>query len=320
MSKVTRTFAAAALAIAGSVMAATCAGPSSPAAPSPAETPTVETFLPSTPTRPPPPAVTVVLVGAGDIGECAGEPPEITAAEATARLLDGMEGTVFTAGDNVYQVGSAEEFQTCYEPTWGRHKARTRPSPGNHDYNTPGAVPYYAYFGANAGPSGRGYYSYTYGAWKILSLNSNVAMGAGSPQGAWIQAELAADRSTCTLAYWHHPIVNSSFSSVRQSAVDVWRILYEFDVDVVIGGHYHNYERFAPMDPYLRPDPVRGIRQFIVGTGGARPHTFNAVAPNSEARVSAFGVIRLTLQPASYEWQFVSTTGGVLDSGNSACH
>ena len=225
-------------------------------------------IVPTSPTSPSPAlaevAVDEVLVGAGDIARCGS-----AATAATARLLDRLPGSVFTLGDNAYPSGGEQDFSMCYEPTWGRHKARTRPAPGNHDYESAGAAPYFNYFGANAGPSGLGYYRYRLGAWQIYSLNSNIAMGPHSLQAQWLQRELAANPSTCTLAYWHHPLFSSGPHGDNLSTQALWRVLYQADVDVVVSAHDHLYERFAPQDPDGRLDLAGGIRQFTAGTGGA---------------------------------------------------
>jgi acid phosphatase type 7 len=259
-----------------------------------------------------------VLVGAGDIAEC-GSPGH----NATADLLDAIPGTVFTAGDNAYGDGTAEEFAQCYHPSWGRHKARTRPSPGNHDYETRGGAAYYAYFGANAGPAGRGYYSYDLGDWHIVSLNSNVSMRAGSPQEKWLRADLATTTKQCVLAYWHHPRFSSSskHGSQRQTQ-PLWEALYEHGAEIVIGGHDHTYERFAPQTPDGKADPRRGIRQFVVGTGGKGHYGFGQPLPNSEARDNTSdGVLKLTLERGTYSWTFVPIAGNAFtDSGTGTCH
>ncbi len=218
-----------------------------------------DTPLPTPPDRSAP-----VLVAAGDIASCSS-----SGDEATAALLDQLPGTVATLGDNAYPDGAASDFADCYDPTWGRHKARTRPSPGNHDYHTPGASGYYAYFGESAGPSGQGYYSYDVGDWHIVSLNSNEDMTAGSAQEQWLRADLAASAKLCTLAYWHHPRFSSGTLLGGYSATEpLWQALYDHDADVVLAGHEHNYERFAPQTPAGVADPARGIRAFVVGTGG----------------------------------------------------
>lgn len=259
----------------------------------------------------------VVLVGAGDIADCDSE-----AREATAALLDGIAGTVFTAGDNAYGSGTPEEFTECYAPSWGRHKDRTRPAPGNHDYRTGDGAGYYAYFGINAGPPGRGYYSYNLGDWHIVSLNSNIDMAPGSAQDRWLRTDLAANRKRCTLAYWHHPRFSSSEHGNQKHTAPLWDALYAYGAEIVIGGHDHTYERFAPQTPDAVPDPARGIREFVVGTGGAELYEFPTTEPNSEVRDnSAHGVLRLTLRPDGYAWEFVPVAGERFrDAGTGTCH
>ena len=263
-----------------------------------------------------------VLVGAGDVAECWLETFSwFSGAAATANLLDDIEGVVFTTGDNVYEDGTAREFRNCYEPTWGRHRARTRPSPGNHDYRSAGAAPYYAYFGENAGPPGRGYYSYDLGAWHIVSLNSNIAAKAGSEQERWLRADLAAHPTRCTLAYWHHPVFNSGPHGNNPRMRALWSVLYEFGVDVVVNGHDHHYERFAPQTPDGALDLKRGIRQFIVGTGGADLYDLRTVRANSEVQNSTtWGVLKLTLRAASYDWEFIPVVSETFrDKGAARC-
>jgi acid phosphatase type 7 len=270
-------------------------------------------------TAPEPPASTetVVLVGAGDMVSC----PNYKGAEATARILDAIDGLIFTVGDNVYETGTPAEFATCYEPTWGRHKRRTRPSPGNHDYYTAGAAGYYDYFGDVAGPPGRGYYSYQHGAWKVLSLNSNVPAGPGSPQAQWVTHELQTNPSKCTLAYWHHPVLSSGYEGDMPQMKHIWQLLYDNRADVVLTGHSHDYERLAPQDPLGNSDPERGIRQFVVGTGGNEFTAMSRISPNSETiNDTAHGVLKLTLAPGSYSWEFLSVAGkSFRDSGSGAC-
>jgi hypothetical protein len=258
-----------------------------------------------------------VLVGAGDIADCGDN-----ADAGTAALLDTIPGTIFTAGDNAYSSGTAAQFARCYDPTWGRHKARTRPAPGNHDYRTADGGPYYRYFGATAGPAGRGYYSYDLGGWHIISLNSNVPMSAGSAQERWLRADLAAHPATCTLAYWHHPLFSSSDHGNTPGARPLWQALYDAGADVAIAGHDHVYERFAPQTPAGAPDPARGIREFVVGTGGADLYQFPTLQRNSEVRNNTtHGVLKLTLRPTGYDWEFVPAAGGTFrDSGSGTCH
>ncbi len=264
-----------------------------------------------------PPGRGEVLVGAGDIADCGS-----SGAEATAALLDAIPGTVFTAGDNAYSSGTASEYANCYDPTWGRHKARTRPAPGNHEYNTSGAAPYYAYFGANAGPSGRGYYSYDLGDWHLISLNSNIDMSAGSAQERWLRGDLAATTKTCVLAYWHHPRFSSGSHGSSTESQPLWQALYDYNADVVVVGHDHNYQRFAPQTPNGVADPVRGIREFVAGTGGRSHYSFSTPIANTEAySTDTWGVLKLTLDAASYSWEFIPIAGGTYrDSGTGACH
>ncbi len=257
-----------------------------------------------------------VLVGAGDIASC-----DSPGDEATARLLDDIEGTVFTAGDDAYESGAAAEFEKCYDPTWGRFKARTRPTPGNHEYASAGAAPYYAYFGASAGPRGKGYYSYDLGAWHLIALNSSVAIYTGSEQERWLRADLAANKAICVLTYWHIPLFTSGQHGIDLRTQGIWRDLYEFGVSVVINGHDHDYERFAPQSPTAELDPERGIREFVVGTGGAWLRSFYRILANSEVHDSqTWGVIKLTLHPTSYDWEFIPVEGKTFrDSGTAAC-
>ena len=264
------------------------------------------------------PGSAVVLVGAGDIADCGSDGDE-----ATAALLDGIPGTVFTAGDNAYSNGSATDYSGCYEPSWGRHKARTRPAPGNHDYNTAGAAAYFAYFGDAAGPPGRGYYSYDLGAWHIVSLNSEVDMSAGSAQETWLRADLAANPKQCTLAYWHKPRFSSGTKHGSDSETQpLWQALYDYGAEIAIAGHDHDYERFAPQTPSGTADPARGIREFVVGTGGSSHSGVGTPLPTSEASDGAtFGVLKLTLGSGTYSWQFVPVAGGSFtDSGSGTCH
>jgi hypothetical protein len=265
----------------------------------------------------PPPSGDPVLVGAGDISNSG------SGDTATANLLDGIQGTVFTAGDNVYDSGTTTEFNTYYEPTWGRHKARTKPAPGNHDYNTSGATGYYNYFGASAGPSGRGYYSYDLGSWHVVSLNSEVSMSVGSAQEQWLRADLAASSKPCTVAYWHKPLFTSGANHAPETATrPLYQALYDFNAEVVVTGHNHQYERFAPQNPTGGLDNTRGIREFVAGMGGASHYSFGTIQPNSQARNSdTYGVLKLTLHANSYDWQFVPEAGKTYtDSGTTSCH
>ena len=259
----------------------------------------------------------VVLVGAGDIANCEVGDGHM----ATARVLDDIPGTVFTMGDHAYPEGAKESYDECYDLSWGRHKARTRPSPGNHDLITNKGRPYYDYFGDAAGPRGLGYYSYELGAWHIIALNSDLPMERNSKQIRWLRKDLAENPSTCTLAYWHVPLFSSGGHGNRPEIIDSWRALHDAGVDVVVNGHDHDYERFAPQDPKGKADPERGIRAFVVGTGGGGVYRFKKVAKNSEVRQwQSYGVIKFTLHPDSYDWEFVTAKGEPFeDKGSAQC-
>lgn len=258
-----------------------------------------------------------ILVGAGDIANCG-----LPGKAATESILSVTPGIVFTAGDNAYPSGSAADYKNCYDPTWGRERARTRPSPGNHEYLTDSGGPYYAYFGKNAGDSGVGYYSYEVGAWHVISLNSNVSVAPGSPQESWLRADLGAHPARCTLAYWHYPLFSQGPEGSIAAMKPLWQALYDSGADVVINGHDHNYQRYAPQTPNGVRDTIRGIREFVVGTGGSSHYGFPNTAANLEVRDStSFGVLKLTLHEASYDWVFVPAAGGAFtDRGSARCH
>ena len=287
---------------------------------------------PPTPPRPaaavtPPPAPATaspsdpVLVGAGDIASCKEEGDELTAA-----LLDKIDGTVFTLGDNVYPDGTSDQFRRCYEPSWGRFKARTRPAPGNHDYRTAGAAGYFAYFGAAAGDPATGWYSYDLGTWHVIVLNSNCRQvggcGPDSKQEAWLKADLAAHPAPCAVAMWHHPRYSSGDHGDDTDMRHLWKVLYDGGVELALSGHDHTYERFAPQDPQGRLDTARGIRQFVVGTGGKALYKFEKIERDSEVRNNqTFGVLKLTLHAHSYDWEFLPAGDGKFtDSGTGTCH
>jgi len=269
-----------------------------------------------------------VLVGAGDIAAC-NEPND----SATATLLDGIDGTVFVLGDNAYPSGTFGEYNNCYAPTWGRHKARTKPVPGNHEYDDPasGAAGYYTYFGAAASPletnctnNCKGYYSYNLGAWHIVALNSEIDHSLDSAQLQWLRDDLAAHPSVCTLAYWHRPYYTSGPHQIDAEIPGLkpfWDVLYAYGADVVLNGHDHNYERFARQDPAGQADLERGIREFVVGTGGKQLRALGTVLPNSEVRNSdTYGVLQLTLHATSYTWQFIPIAGQTFtDTGIADC-
>jgi hypothetical protein len=262
----------------------------------------------------------VVVLAAGDIASC-----ESDGDEQSARLLDVLPGAILALGDLAYRSGSAREFAECYGPSWGRHKARTHPTPGNHDYRADGAEPYFAYFGAAAGPPDQGWYSFELGAWHIVSLNSNCDEVGGcsrrSAQGRWLAADLAAHPALCTLAYWHHPRFNSG--SHHESATKMspfWELLQQHGADVILSGHEHVYERFGRQNA-AGEAAANGIRQFTVGTGGRSLRGFGKIQPNSEAHsAAAYGVLKLTLHEARYDWEFVPVAGARYeDHGSASC-
>jgi acid phosphatase type 7 len=270
---------------------------------------------------------TVTLVGAGDIASCSYDQDK-----STANLLANVSGTVFTLGDNVYPDGTAAQFQNCYHPTWGAQKSRTKPSVGNHEYHTPDASGYFGYFGARAGNPSKGYYTYKRGSWRIIVLNSNCSevdgCGGLSPQGSWLRQILTNYQANCTLAYFHHPL----FASTGAATTEVrpfWDILYDHNADVILSGHAHYYERFAPQRPDGTRDESGGIRQFVVGTGGAppvnpmtSPRAANSVVDSEKsAGTTAYGVLRLRLSAGSYAWKFLPVARETFtDSGTGQCH
>ena len=280
-------------------------------------------------TAPPSPTTTLtavptpaVLIAAGDVASCHSQGDE-----ATAALIDGLSGTVAMLGDSAYDRGDPQEFVDCYEPSWGRFKTRTRPAVGNHEYLTAGAGGYFDYFGSSAGDPAAGYYSYDLGAWHAVVINSQCwevgGCGAGDPQALWLKDDLASRPALCTLAYWHVPRFSSGIHGSSDLVDAYWDLLYQAGVDVVLTGHDHDYERFAPQDDQGWADPERGIREFVVGTGGFTHYPFPGVPiANSEVRdASAFGVLMLTLYEDRYEWEFLPVTGATFtDSGTSACH
>jgi hypothetical protein len=275
---------------------------------------------PERPTGPP------VVVAAGDIADC-----NKKGDEETTRLVDAMQSaTVLALGDLAYPDGTAEEFAECYGPTWGQFKERTEPIPGNHEYETEGASAYFDYFGDAAGNPDKGYYSYDLGSWHIVALNSNcgegeVRCGPGSAQTEWLKEDLAAnaDEGRCTLAYMHHPRFSSGEEHGSTPKLEpLWEALYEAGAEVVLSAHEHNYERFAPQDPNGKADPERGIRQFVVGTGGRSHYPIREPIANSEVyNDETYGVLKLTPRPEGYEWRFLPVEGETFtDSGSARCH
>lgn len=243
-----------------------------------------------------------VVLAAGDVASCFLQGDEHTAA-VVARVPD---ATVLVPGDLAYDFGTAAEFRDCYGPSWGRFKDRTRPAPGNHEYASARAGPYFDYFGAAAGPAGKGWYSFELGSWHVVALNSNcgvVGCGPTSEQTRWFAADLAMSGARCTLAFWHHPRWSSGQHGSQLQVAPLWDAAAAGGVDVVLVGHDHDYERFGLID---------GMRQFVVGTGGASRYSFRpAVAAGSEVRqYGAMGVLSLTLRAETYEWEFLNAETG----------
>jgi 3',5'-cyclic AMP phosphodiesterase CpdA len=272
----------------------------------------------------PEPATPLTIVAAGDIGQCFSAPAAASAAARTAALVSPLDALVLTLGDHAYDAGRPAEFANCFDPTWGAFKDRIRPTPGNHDYYTPGGEGYFGYFGPQAGPDRRGYYSFDHGGWHFISLNSLVDVSAGSAQYLWLQSDLAqSSGSLCTIAYWHYPAFNSgaTYGSNREMR-PFFDALHAAGVEIVLSGHEHIYERFAPQKGDGTADPARGVRQFVIGTGGHALYEFGTPLPNSEFRYNAnWGVLRLTLGPDSYGWQFAPVGGGApIDAGTGTCH
>ncbi len=268
----------------------------------------------------------VVLIGAGDIAD--GFSFNLSNAFATAALLDAYPtATVFANGDLAYENGSDGDFAKTYNATWGRAKGRTIPVVGNHEYDILLGAGYYSYWGPTAGNFGSGYYSLDLGAWHVVVLNSNCSMvgcGAGGAQETWLRNDLATHTQACTLALWHEPFYTSSTVITRDTAVQpLLQDLYNANADLIVNGHAHNYERFAPQDASGNLDLAKGIIEIIAGTGGDSLFPFNAArAPNSViGNDSTFGVLKLTLQPTSFYWQFIPIAGQTFtDSGTQACH
>lgn len=266
-----------------------------------------------------PPAPDPVLVGAGDIATCG-----MPGAAWTATLLDAIPGRVFAAGDTAYPSGTAAQFRDCYGPTWGRWRLRTSPAPGNHEYNTEGAGPYFAYFGARAGSKGKGWHAEDLGTWRVYYLNANCTMvgcGASSAQVAWLAADLAAHPRACVAAVWHQPLFSSGIHGGTASVRPLWNALEAAGADLVINGHDHDYEQFAPQTGSGTADPG-GMRQFVVGTGGGDLRPFATIAANSQVRkAGTYGVLKLTLREGGYDWRFVPVAGQTFtDTGTGTCH
>ena len=278
------------------------------------------TPVPPTPTAIPPtstPSRDFVVIAGGDTRSGCN-----TVATQTASLLDTFPSdTLILHNGDMTNDGTLNEFNDCYALTWGRHKSQHRPVPGNHEYNTPDASGYWDYFGALAGTRDQGYYSFNLGAWHIVALNSQIAHNQGSAQEQWLRADLATNTTPCILAYWHVPRFSSdSTHGSDASFIPLWQALYEAHADVVFNGHGHDYERFAKQNPNGEPD-ANGIREFVIGTGGAPLYGFRTPLANSEVRESTYGIVKFTLRAGSYDWQFIPVAGQTFtDSGTTPCN
>jgi hypothetical protein len=274
-----------------------------------------------------------VVAAAGDIAcpPTALVTPITCQQRATSDLVLGLKpDRVLTLGDNQYEKGLLADYRGGYDPSWGRFRSITSPVPGNHEYLTTGAAGYYGYFGSAAGDPTKGYYSFDVGDWHVIALNSNCAAlgpadgcAEGMPQNDWLEADLAAHPNDCTLAYWHHPLLSSGAYGGVAAVKPFWHDLYAAGAEIVLVGHSHNYERFTPMSPDKLADPVGGIRQFVVGSGG-KNHATGKIAPAATSEIRSadtFGVLKLTLAATGYDWRFVPEAGATFaDAGSATCH
>ena len=260
--------------------------------------------------------IPIAVLLAGDIAQC-----DTPGAQLTGQLINALPYPVLAVGDLAYPRGSTEDFARCYTPHWGAFKDRTYPAPGNHEYGTVGAEGYFKYFGARAGEAGKGYYSFDLGAWHIVSLNSNRELEADAPQLKWLDEDLRRHRQRCVLAYWHHPRYSSGPHGTDARTQAFWALLYRHGVSVVVTGHDHIYERFSPMNEHGMHDPLRGIRSFIAGTGGAKHYAIKQRVTNSEAaNGETWGVLKLTLGADQYTWEFLPVAGQTYrDAGSAPC-
>ena len=261
----------------------------------------------------------MVLVAAGDIADCS-----MAGAALTSELIaDFPDAVVAPLGDLAYPSATAERFDACYDPTWGQFVDRTRPAIGNHDLDAENGAPYYATFGEAAGTPGEGWYSYELGEWHVVVLNSNcdrIGCEDGSAQHQWLVRDLAGSEAVCTLAYWHHPRFTSGPHGDDPRVGPFWSALADAGADVVLVGHDHHYERFAPLAADGSADSA-GVRQFIVGTGGAEIRPRVREAPGSEVTIdTTWGVLWLSLEADGYQWSFLTVNGGSADNGMARCH
>lgn len=292
-------------------------------------------------------ANTISIAAAGDIACDPTDPafnsgvgtPTSCHMKQTSDLLVGRKlAAVLPLGDIQYTCASLSDFQQSFDRSWGRVKKLMRPTPGNHEYipypdwsgrnDCPqGGAGYFDYFGAAAGDRNKGYYSYNLGRWHLIALNSECFAVGGcqtnSPQERWLRADLARHRKLCTLAYWHEPYLTSAGTThLYEQFRPLWQDLMRGGVEIVLTGHHHNYERFAPQDADMHLDPRKGIREFVVGTGGSTHSSIAGRLPTSRVRNDqTFGVLVLRLAPTRYSWRFVPESGASFtDTGSSACH
>ena len=281
------------------------------------------------------PTQDVTIAAAGDIACSPDSDPNFDQGAGTVNncqegatsdlILSKNVNAVLALGDLQYSTGRLAAFENSYDPSWGRFKAITHPAIGNHDYKQSHGAGYYEYFGTAAGDRNKGYYSFDLGAWHLIALNSNCDQVGGcdsrSPQFEWLVQDLKDHPAACTLAYWHHPRFSSGQHGSNATYQDFWKALYKANADLVLVGHDHEFERFAPQTPAGKADAVRGVREFVVGTGGESHYQMKALQSNSEKFIpDTFGALLLTLHANSYDWQFENTNGQTLDSGQTNCH
>ncbi len=301
------------------------ASPTPTPRPSATSTPTPTPTLTAKPTPSPSPKPSTsadpMIAAAGDIACATPYTPTTTTCQhaAVAQLLSSA-ATVLTLGDNQYETGMLAQFNASYDPSWGVYKTKTRPSVGNHEYGTSNAQGYRDYFGV----SGPLYYSYDVGAWHLIALDSNCSSGGGCASGTaqfnWLVADLAAHPNACVLAYWHHPRFSTGQHGNNATYQSFWQALYDANADLILNGHDHDYERFAPQTPTGTADNARGIREFVVGTGGESHYTTTGGGLSEAHNSATFGVLRLTLHPTSYDWSFVPAVGTFTENGSGKCH
>jgi hypothetical protein len=276
-----------------------------------------------------------VILAVGDIAACGTD-----GAAQTARFVDSVlradsvakvDAEVLTLGDNAMPEGAASNFALCFAPSWGDGAKlimkKIHPSPGNHEYQSVGAAPYFGYFGSKAGSPGKGYYSFDVGAWRVLSLNSEIIVNGSfaaadrKAQEDFVRSELKGSQKLCTLAYWHHPRFSSGWHGGDPVLQPLWQLLYDGGVDVIVNGHDHEYERFRPQNPAGILDTLNGIVEYVVGTGGDDLRGYEPIVPNSDARVQGYwGVLKLTLGAGEYRGVFMDVSGRTWDPSGGKCH